>query len=197
MTPSHVRVLKPERTMRKSAIFLLRPLACVAHLVALSLLLTGCAALDSLLAPPSLKDGAAPNLAISPAAVIPTKAAHVAPARSFAPSRNVGADKDRCVDQGCLARLKALLEDGERKWVGRPQSPLEHADGTRQFAYRALRAKLSCTELALAMDEMGKAMGTFRAPVAGIAPEQVARVRALDQQVHEELRAERARRCGA
>jgi hypothetical protein len=95
-----------------------------------------------------------------------------------------------------LARLKALLDDPRRKWVGQSQPPAEHANGTRQFGYRALRMKLSCSELALAIGELGAATKTFSAPVQGVAPDQVASVRALDAQVEAELRAERASRCG-
>jgi hypothetical protein len=95
-----------------------------------------------------------------------------------------------------LARLKALLDDPSRKWVGRPQSPDEHADGTRQFAYRALRKELSCKELALAIDEIAAATRTFRPPVRGVALDRVGRIRTLNVQVEAELRAERASRCG-
>ena len=90
----------------------------------------------------------------------------------------------------------SLLADRERTWIGRPQSPWDHADGTRQFAYRALRGKLTCKELTLAIDEIAKAMQALVAPV-GMVSDQVARVRALDAQVHDELRTEHGSRCRA
>jgi len=78
----------------------------------------------------------------------------------------------------------------ERKWIGQPQSPRDHAGATRQFADRALRARLTCKELTLAIGQIAWVMRAFVAPVA--ASEQAARVWALDQQVQDELRAERA-----
>jgi len=160
----------------------IRPLAGTARLVALSLLLTGCAALETGVGPPSLKDARAPSanaLTARPAPLM--KASNVHSGAPAAPvSRGGGAG---CGDQECLDRLKALLEDRERKWIGQPQSPKDHADGTRQFAYRALRGRLTCNELTLAMDEIAKAIRAFAAPVAGVASDQVARVWALDGQV--------------
>jgi hypothetical protein len=174
----------------------IRPLAGTACLVVLSLLLAGCAALETGAGPPSLKDGPAPSADASAARLAPlTKASNVDRGAPAAPaSRSGGAG---CADQGCLDRLKALLEDRERKWVGQPQSPKDHADGTRQFAYRALRARLTCKELTLAIDEIAKAIRAFAAPVAGLRADQVAGVRTLDAQVEDELRAEHGSRCGA
>jgi hypothetical protein len=185
-----------ETSMCECQIRSIRPLAGTARLVALSLLLTGCAALETGVGPPSLKDAPAPSanaLTARPAPLM--KASNVHSGAPAAPvSRGGGAG---CGDQGCLDRLKALLEDRERKWIGQPQSPKDHADGTRQFAYRALRGRLTCNELTLAMDEIAKAIRAFAAPVAGVASDQVARVWALDGQVQDELRAEHGSRCAA
>jgi hypothetical protein len=90
-----------------------------------------------------------------------------------------------------------LLDDPSRKWIGQPQTPAEHADGTRQFAYRALRTKLTCSELVLAINDIVAATRTLRMPVAGLTPEQVVQVRSLNAEVEAELRAERASRCGS
>lgn len=99
-----------------------------------------------------------------------------------------------CVsDEICLARLKALVTDKSRAWVGQPQAPVDHLTGTRQFAYRALRSKLTCPELARAIKEMEAVPVSISAP--GVAAEHVARVRMLDGQVTTELRAERNGRC--
>jgi hypothetical protein len=191
--------------MRKREIRAIPILTGGAHLVACSLLLTGCAAIEAWVSQPSIKD-AAPSAEASVARLAPlTKVSNIDSGRSPAApaSRSTGgsaagsAAGSGCVDQGCLDRLKTLLEDRERKWIGQPQAAKEHADGTRQFAYRALRARLTCKELALAIDEIAKAVRAFVAPVAGVSSEQVVRVRALDAQVQDELRAEHASRCGA
>lgn len=174
----------------------IRPLACATRLVALSLLLSGCAGLKSEVRAPSLKDGPAPSAeaaTVRPAPLM--KASNVDPGTPAAPARRSGGAG--CADQGCLDRLKGMLADRERTWIGRPQSPRDHTDGTRQFAYRALRGKLTCKELTLAMDEIAAAMRALVAPVAGVAPDQVARVRVLDAQVQDELRAEHGSRCRA
>ena len=96
----------------------------------------------------------------------------------------------------CLARIRALVDDPNRKWIGQAQSPAEHADGTRQFAYRALRAKLSCNELAQATTELAVAAKAFQTPPAGFTAERAAQVRILDAEVEGELRTERINRCG-
>jgi hypothetical protein len=51
--------------------------------------------------------------------------------------------------------------------------------------------------LTLAIDEIAKSIRAFAAPVAGVASDQVARVRVLDARVEDELRAEHGSRCGA
>jgi hypothetical protein len=92
--------------------------------------------------------------------------------------------------------LKALVEDPKRSWIGHRLPPPEYADGLRQYAYRVLRAKLDCRELATALDEIGAVTRLYRDPVPGVAPEQIARVRALNVKVQAELRAEHSSRCG-
>jgi hypothetical protein len=199
-----VRVLNPEKSMRKSEIRSVRPRAGGVHFVVCGLslagclftgcLLTGCAVLESWVGPPSLKDGVQSEGEASTAqATQPTKASIDVSRRSPPAPSSKGTG---CVDQDCLDRLKALLEDRERKWIGQPQSPKEHANGTRQFAYRALRASLTCNELALAIEEIARAMRAFLAPVAGVSADQVTRVRSLDAEVQYELRAEYTGRCG-
>jgi hypothetical protein len=180
----------------------MRTLAAGAGCVALAVALSGCAALNQSTELWSLKDELVPKLG-SPSAGSPTvtKVAHRVPARPPSSRRldaktKVDGGATGCgSDTGCLARLKALLDDQTRKWIGEPQLPPEHATGVRQFAYRALRTELSCKQLALAIDELAAAKTAFRASVPGVAPAQAARVRALDGQVEAELRAERAKRC--
>lgn len=188
-----VRVLNPKNTMCGNSFRLMRRSA-VGIVIAI-VLLAGCAAEQQ-----SLKDDMAPSVAgyraTTPAV---TKVSIPAPPRPPAqrqPDAKALVDTSGCgSNSGCLARLKVLLDDPSRKWVGQPQPPAEHADGTRQFAYRALRTKLSCKELTLAIEDIAAATRTFRASVAGVAPEQVAHVRTLNGQVEAELRAERTSRC--
>ena len=188
----------------------MRRLAGVVVTIAVGVLLAGCAVLGNLAMPgsapmdsrnPSLKDQLTPVVATYPTPTV-TKASDTATARPISPPRPpakavIDGSTAGCepVD-GCLMRLKALLDEPGRKWVGQPQSPVEHADGTRQFAYRALRMKLTCNELALAIDQIVAATKTFRTSVQGVASDQVARIRTLDAQIEAELRAERASRCG-
>jgi hypothetical protein len=203
-----VRVLNPTNIMCENTFRLMRSLAGVAGIAALGVLLAGCAVFGNPAEPGSasgrghlsLKDQWTPARAHAAATV--TKVASVVPARPVSPpqARDKGEGSGRSAgcgsDDGCLARLKALLDDPSRKWVGQPQPPAEHANGTRQFAYRVLRTKLSCNELVLAIDEIVSATGTFRTPVQGVPLDQVVRIRTLNAQVEAELRAERASRCG-
>ena len=55
--------------------------------------------------------------------------------------------------QQCAVQLRVLVDDPKRDWVGQPQSADGYADGTRLFAYRALRNKLTCGELKRALDD--------------------------------------------
>jgi hypothetical protein len=202
-----VRVVNPNNTMCKNMFRSVRRLAGVAGIVAVCVLLAGCAVLgnraelgaidrDHL----SLKDRVTPAIAMHPAPSV-TKVSNLAPARpASAPQTPAragvhGVSADCGSSDGCLSRLKALLDDTSRKWVGQPQPPAELANGTRQFAYRALRTKLTCNELALAINEIVAATRTFQTPVPGVALDQVARIRTLNAQVETELRAERAIRC--
>jgi hypothetical protein len=164
-----------------------------------AVLLAGCAARQQ-----SLKDDVSPQVAgyvayrppVTPAA---TKAAvRVPPRPRPEPVAHPPADTHPrgCTPMAsCLARIKAMVDDPARTWIGRPQSAEEHADGTRQFAYRALRTRLSCSELAQAVNELAAAIRRFQAPPANITPEQAAQVRKLDAEVEGELSAERASRC--
>jgi hypothetical protein len=97
----------------------------------------------------------------------------------------------------CKTALQTMVEDPKRSWVGRPQPAGAYADGTRLFAYRALRKRLSCQELALAVDEMRAATRSLAGPVAGMTADQVTRTRVLCSQVESELAKERAGRCRA
>lgn len=97
----------------------------------------------------------------------------------------------------CKAVLKTLIDDRDRSWVGQQQPAAAYANGTRLFAYRALRKKLNCRELGLALDEVGLTAKAYSWPVPGLTQEQTTRTRALSAQVEGELTKERAARCRA
>jgi hypothetical protein len=96
----------------------------------------------------------------------------------------------------CAQRLKALVDSPDRSWIGQAQSPAAYADGTRLFAYRALRAQLTCPELARALDEIGIAAGLASSAVPGFTQAQLAQVLRLGGEVESELKTERNARCG-
>jgi hypothetical protein len=97
----------------------------------------------------------------------------------------------------CLLRLKALVEDPQHQWIGKPQPAAEYAEGIRLFAYRVLRSKLACHELGRALVEIDAAAAAYRRPVPGVTPDQARRVRVLSDEVAKELKAERASRCNS
>ena len=97
----------------------------------------------------------------------------------------------------CKSALKRMVDDPNRGWVGEQQSAAAYSDGMRLFAYRALRKKLSCPELALALTEVRTASKLLAADVPGVSPEQLSRTRVLSTQVEAELSKERGGRCRA
>lgn len=88
----------------------------------------------------------------------------------------------------CAAHLRKLVADPKRSWLGERQGPGAYADGTRLFAYRVLKPKLSCAELAKAYQETSAVLPELKG-------ETHAATRRLMAQVDAELRAERRRRC--
>ena len=69
-----------------------------------------------------------------------------------------------------------------------PQSPDGYSNGTRLFAYRALRKKLTCSELQRAVEDTKAAMTSLDAPPYN-------RARALAGEVTRELTSEQVKRC--
>ena len=66
-------------------------------------------------------------------------------------------DANTCpTPEKCAAQLKILVSDPVRDWIGQPQPPDSYANGTRLFAYRALKKKLTCDELGRALAETGR-----------------------------------------
>jgi hypothetical protein len=97
----------------------------------------------------------------------------------------------------CKLTLKRMVDDPKRGWVGEQHSAGAYADGTRLFAYRAVRKKLSCPQLSLALTEVRAASKSLAGSVTGVSPEQLSRTRTLSTQVEAELAKEQAGRCRA
>jgi hypothetical protein len=97
----------------------------------------------------------------------------------------------------CKSALKKMVDDPNRGWVGEQQSAAQYTSGMRHFAYRALRKKLSCRELGLALGEVRGASKSLTGTVPGVSPEQLTRTRALNTQVEAELSKEHGARCRA
>lgn len=132
-----------------------------------------------------------PKIAAAKTSATYTVAAGEAPSRTA-----IGRDEASCIGvETCAAVLKAMVASTDRTWIDRPAAPAVLANGVRLFAYRALRSKLNCGELATALSEVEAAQRGFSGPVGDLEPEQVQRVRGLSVEVGGELRAERARRC--
>jgi hypothetical protein len=109
------------------------------------------------------------------------------------PSSEGSHDADTCpTPEACAAQLKILVSDPVRGWVGQSQSPDGYANGTRLFAYRALKKKLTCDELGRALTEMDAASAS---PSLQVARYDTARK--LMSEVRHELGAERTKRCAA
>jgi hypothetical protein len=90
-----------------------------------------------------------------------------------------------------------MMDDPSRSWIAQRPSAAVYANGTRAFAFLALRARLTCTELTLALDDLQVADRFLNATIGGPTREQVERVRALNARVRDELGAEHADRCGS
>ena len=105
-------------------------------------------------------------------------------------------EKESCgTTSQCKTALKKMIDSPKRGWVGQEQPPAAYTDGTRLFAYRALRAKLSCRELNLALTEVRGASKSLAGDVPGVKQDQISRTRALNTQVEGELAKERGVRC--
>ncbi len=104
-------------------------------------------------------------------------------------------DSKDCIEQR-MARLKAMLDDKSRSWVNEQPTPQSYASGVRLFAYRATKSQLDCRELHAGTTETQKAKATLASThIPGLAKDQLAKVKALNDQVHEELAREYRRVC--
>jgi hypothetical protein len=168
----------------------------VSALVAASFYVTGCAGPNAT---------AFPGIGLYPQGSVPGPSAAVQPDTTITATeravvepkktQTVGSESKCGSPEACLARLKMLTQDPDRRWIRHPQSPVELASGVRLFAYAALSKKLTCDELTLALAEIKTARDAFRGSVPGIGPEKAASVTALNARVGEQLRVENAGRC--
>ena len=142
--------------------------------------------------PPPPKSKPLPDLAISAPPVLPLPPG---PPRALT-ERELEKDTMRCgVGVDCLAVLRAMVADPKQLWMMRAPTPMEFSNGTRLFAYRALRRTLDCGKLRFAGAELDWALDTFSRGVDGIDAAQRARVAALAREVRAELEAEIKQRC--
>jgi hypothetical protein len=95
----------------------------------------------------------------------------------------------------CALLLRIMVDDPERSWINERPSVATYSNGTRLFAYLALRTKLSCRQLATALDETRAARSSLSQSVPALTLEHLSRVRTLNAQVEGELRAEQTERC--
>ncbi len=95
----------------------------------------------------------------------------------------------------CKMVLKTMIENPDRGWIGERPPPDAYANGTRLFAYRALKRQLTCGELSEAVAELSAVSKSLGGTVPGMSADQASRTRALSSQVHGELTKERQGRC--
>jgi hypothetical protein len=150
---------------------------CAASLLLAALVLAGCAASGNSSSQPSLLDKLLPKASVE---------SDVAPS---AQSEGCGTPAQ------CRSALKKIVDSPKRGWVGQQQAPGTYTNGTRLFAYRALRTKLTCRELSLALTEVRAVSKSLAGDVPGTPPDQATRTRALSGQVETELSRERGSRC--
>ena len=114
----------------------------------------------------------------------------------MAPAPAPDQDKAGCSSAAdCKTVLKTMIESPDRSWIGERPAADAYANGTRLFAYRALRKQLTCGELGQAVDELGAVARTLGGTVSGMSPDQASRTKALSTQVQGELTKERKGRC--
>lgn len=88
-----------------------------------------------------------------------------------------------------------MVDDPTRSWIARRPNLTIYANGTRPFAYLALKRKLSCRELMLGLDEARVVARALDSGPGALPAEQIERVRALNDRVIEGLGAEQTDRC--
>lgn len=144
----------------------------------------------------SIKDDPEPATAVpAPKQAFP-KTAAMAPKRPAQPAPLEPASPPACASgSDCMVRLKALIADPSRAWISQRPPATEYANGTRLFAYRALREKLTCPQISMALGEIDGAAAAFRSPVQGVSVAQANHLLSLNSEVGQELRTELKARC--
>ena len=146
-------------------------------------------------APPDLAISAPPRAVPKAPPAVPPAASPAVPPKALT-ERDLQQDTFRCgVGVDCLAVLRAMISDPQQSWMMRAPTPAEFANGTRLFAYRALRQTLDCGRLRFAGAELEWALDTFSRDVEGLDSAHRARVAALAAEVRAELDAEVRKRC--
>ena len=147
---------------------------------------------------------APPSLALSPPKVEPPPPATkpVSPTPPPTPPKplaesDLTAGSLRCGGGlDCVAVLRAMIDDPKQSWMLRAPTPAEFANGTRLFAYRALKSTLECSKLRFANAELDWAIDTFSSNrLDGVDAAHRARVAALAEAVHAEIEDEIKKRC--
>jgi hypothetical protein len=147
---------------------------------------------------------APPTLALSPPQADPPPPIPkpASPAPVPAPPQPLGegdlaAGSMRCgAGLDCVAVLRAMIDDPKQSWMMRAPTPAEFANGTRLFAYRALKTTLECGKLRFANAELDWAIDTFSSNrLEGVDAAHRARVAALAEAVHAEIEGEIKKRC--
>lgn len=106
-------------------------------------------------------------------------------------------DSQACVSQR-TAMVQSMSADPSRHWVGEAAGRGTVASGVRLFAYQNVRDKLSCSELASGMAELGFAKQVLaEGPAPGQTMLRHNQIKAMTEDVRAALAASRQRKCGA
>jgi hypothetical protein len=92
-------------------------------------------------------------------------------------------------------RLRAMIESPDRAWIGHRETAQSLASGARMYAYLALRQKLTCAELAMAVEDLESVIKMFDKPLPKITSERAGLVIDLAIDVWSKLKTERQVRC--
>jgi hypothetical protein len=144
----------------------------------------------------ALKDDAWPTAVVVPAKpkTHAFRAVQKAPLPVASPAATREEGSCDTADQ-CALLLRVMVDDPTRNWIALRPSAAVYANGTRAFAFQALKARLTCRELDVALDDFQAADRSLIAGIGSLGREQVERVRALNARVSEDLRAEQVERC--
>ena len=177
---------------------LLRPACAIAG----CFLLSGCAIFEpeaeAHASRQTLKDDAWPAAVVVPAKKPKITHAFRAVQRSPTPAALPAASREEgsceTADQ-CALLLRIMIDDPAWNWIAQRPSAAVYANGTRAFAFLALRTRMTCKELMVALDDFQTADRSLIAGIGSLGREPVERVRALNARVSEDLRAEQIERC--